>query len=54
MGTLSLGVIERRREIGLMRAIGASNRIVIKSIVVEALVIGLLGWVLSSLLVRFL
>jgi putative ABC transport system permease protein len=50
MGAMSLSVIERTREIGVMRAIGASNGIVARIVIVEGLVIGLLSWVLGGLL----
>jgi putative ABC transport system permease protein len=50
MGAMSLSVIERTREIGVMRAIGASNGIVARIVIIEGLVIGLLSWVLGGLL----
>ncbi len=50
MGALALNVIERRRELGLMRAIGASNQIISRIVVTEGVVIGLLGWVFGALL----
>jgi putative ABC transport system permease protein len=45
MGTMSINVLERRREIGVLRAIGASDGAVIRIFVVEAVVISLIGWV---------
>jgi putative ABC transport system permease protein len=45
MGNMSINVLERRREIGVMRAIGASDRAVMKIFLVEGLLIGLLSWV---------
>jgi putative ABC transport system permease protein len=42
--TMSLAVLERRREIGVLRAIGARHRTILAMIQVEALTIGLLGW----------
>jgi putative ABC transport system permease protein len=50
MGTMSINVIERTREIGVMRAIGASTRSVMQIIVVEGLLIGLISWLQSTLL----
>jgi putative ABC transport system permease protein len=43
MGTMSINVIERTREIGIMRSIGASNRDVIWVFLLEGLSIGLLS-----------
>ena len=48
-GTLSINVLERRREIGVMRAIGAYDRIVIKLVILEGLIIGLISFVMASL-----
>lgn len=49
-GTMSLSVLERIREIGVMRAIGASNGAVLQVIIVEGVVIGLMSWLLGTLL----
>jgi putative ABC transport system permease protein len=46
-GILSLSVLERRREIGVMRAIGASSWQVIRLFIGEGLVLGLLSWVIA-------
>ncbi|MBL6980020.1 MAG: FtsX-like permease family protein [Anaerolineales bacterium] len=43
-GTLSINVIERRREIGVMRAVGASSRDVGYIFVGEGLMLGLISW----------
>ena len=43
-GILSLSVLERRREIGVMRAIGASSWQVIRLFVGEGILLGLLSW----------
>ncbi len=48
-GAMSLNVIERRREIGVMRAIGASNRTIARLVITEGLTIGILSWVLGAL-----
>jgi putative ABC transport system permease protein len=42
--TMSLNVIERTREIGILRSLGAQNGVVRRVVVVEALVIGLASW----------
>jgi putative ABC transport system permease protein len=49
-GTMSLNVLERIREIGVMRAIGASDMAVLQIVVVEGLVLGFLSWLLAALL----
>jgi putative ABC transport system permease protein len=50
MGTMSINVLERTREIGVMRAIGASNMDIQGIVIVEGLVIGLISWAISILL----
>lgn len=50
MGTMSINVLERTREIGVMRAIGASNTDIQAIVIVEGLLVGLLGWAISILL----
>jgi putative ABC transport system permease protein len=47
---MSLNVIERTREIGIMRAIGASNGAIMQIVLAEGLLIGLLSWGLGTLL----
>jgi len=46
-GTLSINVIERRREIGVMRAVGASSRDVGFVFTGEGLMLGLTSWILA-------
>jgi putative ABC transport system permease protein len=46
-GTMSMNVMERTREIGIMRAVGATNQIIIKLVLSEGAMIGLLSWLLS-------
>ncbi|MCG2787569.1 MAG: ABC transporter permease [Anaerolineae bacterium] len=47
MGTMSLNVIERTREIGVMRAYGASSAAISRIVILEGLLIGMLSWVLA-------
>ena len=49
-GTMSINVFERIREIGIMRAIGASNPIIFRSVLLEGFFIGAISWLLSILL----
>lgn len=44
-GTLSINVLERRREIGVMRAVGASSFDISTIFVGEGLLLGVLSWV---------
>jgi putative ABC transport system permease protein len=50
MTTMSLNVLERRREMGVLRAIGATPRVVCVIVIVEGLVIGILSWMIAALL----
>ncbi len=50
MGTMSINVLERTREIGVMRTIGAVDLIVMQSVIIEGLVIGLITWFLAIFL----
>jgi len=50
MGTMSINVLERTREIGVLRAIGAPNRGVARVFILEGLVIGWLSWLFGSAL----
>lgn len=49
-GSLGMNVLERTREIGVLRAVGASNLIVRQVVVVEGLVVGMMSWVLGAIL----
>jgi putative ABC transport system permease protein len=46
-GTMSINVLERTREIGVMRTIGAVDIVIMQSVIIEGLVIGLITWVLA-------
>ncbi len=50
MGTMTLNVLERTREIGVMRAIGASNGSVRRIVLAEGILIGGLSWLIGALL----
>ena len=50
MGTMSLNVLERAREIGVIRAFGGSNGSVMKMVVLEGVTIGMMSWLLALLL----
>ncbi|MBI3970880.1 MAG: FtsX-like permease family protein [Chloroflexi bacterium] len=49
MGTMAINVLERAREIGVMRAIGASNAAVFHIFLAEGLFIGVLSWLAGTL-----
>ncbi|HSK48511.1 MAG TPA: FtsX-like permease family protein, partial [Coriobacteriia bacterium] len=43
-GTMSINVLESTREIGVMRAIGASNASIYQIFIAEGVVVGLVSW----------
>jgi putative ABC transport system permease protein len=43
-GTMGMNVLERTREIGVMRAIGAVDLVIVKSVVIEGVLIGSISW----------
>ena len=47
MGSLSISVVERTREIGVMRAIGARSSTIINMFLLEGLAQGVVSWILS-------
>jgi putative ABC transport system permease protein len=49
-GTMGMNVLERTREIGIMRAIGADDRAVMWTVIAEGFVIGSISFVLASIL----
>ena len=50
MGTMSINVLERTREIGVMRAVGAPDSGVAKVFLVEGIFIGVLSWLMGAIL----
>jgi putative ABC transport system permease protein len=46
-GTMTMNVVERSREIGVMRAIGARDRAVLLVFLAEGLLIGFLAWLIG-------
>ena len=50
MGTMSINVLERTREIGVMRAIGASDKAVLRIVLLEGVIIGLISWIIGGLI----
>lgn len=49
-GTMGMNVLERTREIGVMRSIGAVDREIMRTVIVEGMVIGGISWLLGVLL----
>jgi putative ABC transport system permease protein len=49
-GTMSMNVMERTREIGIMRSIGADDRAVMRTVIAEGFVIGFISFVLAIIL----
>lgn len=47
MGSLSISVVERTREIGVLRAIGAESPTIMQMFVMEGVLQGLLSWLVS-------
>jgi putative ABC transport system permease protein len=50
MGTMSINVLERTREIGVLRAVGAPNRGVAGVFILEGVTIGVLSWAFGAVL----
>jgi putative ABC transport system permease protein len=47
MSSMSTSVIERTREFGIMRAIGAKSKTILRNVIGEGLLIGLMSWVIA-------
>ncbi|MBK7256813.1 MAG: ABC transporter permease [Ignavibacteriae bacterium] len=50
LGSLTMGVIEKRRDIGVLKALGATRSSILRIFMVEGLLVGTLGTVLGSVL----
>jgi putative ABC transport system permease protein len=50
MGTMSINVLERTREIGVMRAVGAATWSILKIILFEGIFIGAISWLVGTLI----
>lgn len=50
MNTMLMSVIERTQEIGLMKALGATNNQVLKQFITEAGIIGLIGGTIGTII----
>jgi putative ABC transport system permease protein len=49
-GTMGMNVLERTREIGITRAIGADDRAVMRTVIAEGVVIGMISFILAIIL----
>jgi len=49
-GTMGMNVMERTREIGIMRSIGADDRAVMRTVIAEGVVIGVISFALAIVL----
>jgi putative ABC transport system permease protein len=47
---MSLNVLERTQEIGIIRVVGGVGKVIKQIVIIESLVVGLLSWVIGSLL----
>ncbi len=50
MGIMGLNVLERSREIGVLRAIGASDGALLRIILIEGILIGLVSWLVGCVI----
>jgi putative ABC transport system permease protein len=48
MGSLSISVVERTREIGVMRAVGARSRVMLGMFLMEGVLQGVLSWAIVA------
>lgn len=47
MGALWIGVIERTKEVGILRAIGAESPVIVRMFLMEGIIQGVLSWVIA-------
>ena len=45
--TMSINVVERTREIGVMRAVGATSGKILTIVVIEGVMVGVLSWLIA-------
>ena len=49
-GTMGMNVLERTREIGIMRSIGAVDKVIMRTVIAEGALIGMISWAIGALL----
>jgi len=47
IGTMSINIMERTREFGILRSIGSSDAVVFRIVMVEGVVMGLISWLFA-------
>ena len=50
MSMMSLNVLERTQEIGIIRVVGGIGKVITQIVIIESIVVGLLSWLVGSLL----
>jgi putative ABC transport system permease protein len=50
MSMMSLNVLERTQEIGIIRVVGGIGRVITRIVIIESVVVGLLSWLIGTLL----
>jgi lipoprotein-releasing system permease protein len=48
LGSLTMGVVEKRRDIGILKALGATRRSIIRVFIYEGILVGVIGTVLGT------
>jgi len=48
-GTLGINIMERMREIGVLRAVGAANQALVKIVLTESIVVSLVSWLMGAI-----